>query len=136
MCVQIQAKVPPWHAESCDTAVAGALADALATNTNVVHISLMTNRELSSTAAAYLQAAFGRSSVQTRELTYLPTEAREAREQAVVDARKAVERAVREKEEQEQAEAEAAKKKKGGFKPVKPKGAKKPGSGTGRVPSR
>ena len=128
--------VPPeWCEESCDAAVTGALADALATNTNVISISLMLNRELSPTAGSYLQGAFGRSSVQTRNITYLPTAAHEAREAAAIAARKAVEKAQREKEEKEREEVEAAKKKKGGRRATPPKGAKK-GSATGRLPSR
>lgn len=126
-----------WQQESCDAAVTGALADALATNTNVLTISLMTYKELTPTAAAYLEAAFGRSSVQTREVNYFPTEAREAREQAVVDARKVKERAIQEKAEQEKAEAEAAQKKKRGGRIAKPpKGRKAGGTAPRRVPSR
>lgn len=127
---------PEWAVEPCDTAVAGALADALATNTNVINIALMMNRELSPTSAAYLQGAFDRSSVKTKNITFLPTAAREAREGAVIAARKAALKAAMEKEEKELAEAEAGKKKKGGGRrPTPPKGGKK-GTATGRVPSR
>ena len=126
-----------WQQESCDTAVTGALADALATNTNLLTISLMTYRELTPTAAAYLEAAFGRSSVRTREVTFFPTEAREAREQAVVDARKEEERVAREKAEQEKAQAEAAQQKRRGRHIAKPpKGTKTGGAAPRRVPSR
>lgn len=132
----VGAQMPPWHEESCDAAVTGALADALATNTNLLSISIMTNKELGSSAAAYLQAAFNRSSVQTKRITYLPKHAREAREQSVVDARKAAERAAREKAEQE-AEAEAAERKKTGSRIAKPPTRRKAGaSAPRRVPSR
>jgi len=107
---------PEWAEESCDAAVTGALADALSANTTLTSISLMMNRELSPTAAAYFDFAFVRSSVQTRNITYLPTAAREAREAAgMIAARKAQ----REKQEKERAgkereEKEAATKKGGG----------------------
>eukprot|EP01043_Picozoa_sp_COSAG02_P033790 COSAG02_NODE_2324_length_9133_cov_38.463361_14_plen_90_part_00 len=89
----------------------------------------MTYKELSPTAAAYLDAAFGRSSVQTREVNYFATVAREAREQAMVDARKTEERAAREK-----AEEEAARNSKRRI--AKPPKGKKADSAPRRVPSR
>ena len=129
-------RVPPWHEESCDAAVTGALADALATNTNLQSISLMTYNELTPGAAAYLQAAFGRSSVHSKRVSYLPTEAREAREQAALEARKA-EQATREKAERAKAEAEAAKKQTRGGRTAVPPTAKRPaGTAPHRVPSR
>ena len=132
----VGARVPPWHEESCDAAVTGALADALATNTNLLSISVMTYNELTPGAAAYLQAAFGRSSVHSKRVSYLPTEAREAREQAALEARK-VEQAAREKAERAKAEAEAAEKQTRGGRTAVPPRAKKPaGIAPHRVPSR
>lgn len=115
---------PEWAEESCDTAVTGALADALSANTTLTSISLMMNRELSPTAAAYFDFAFVRSSVQTRTITYLPTAAREAREAAGIAARKAL----REKQEKERAgkereEKEAATKKSSGGRRATPRGS-------------
>ena len=133
---QIGAQLPPWHKQTCDTAVTGALADALSTNTNLLSISLMTYKELTPGAAAYLEAALNRSSVQSKQILSFPAEAREAREQAVVDARKAAERAAREKEEQAKAEAEAAKKKRGGRKAKPPTSKQMGGRAPRRVPSR
>ncbi len=132
--IQVEAQPPLWHQESCDAAVTGALADALATNTNLLAISIMTYKELTPTAAAYLEAAFGRSSVQTREVNYFATVAREAREQAMADTRKMEERAAREKAEQEKAEEEAAKNSKRRI--AKPPTGKKVGTAPRRVPSR
>ena len=119
---------PWWLREGADSAVAGALADALSGNTNIVQLNLMTTTELSPMAAAQLESAIGRSSVDQVRLSCLPAAAHAARQEVAAERRREAKQ--RDQEEREQREAKEREK----LKPRKPSSGR-PGGG-GRPHSR
>ena len=121
---------PWWLREGADSAVAGALADALSGNTNLVQLNLMSTTELSPMAAAQLESAIGRSSVDQVRLSCLPAAAHAARQEVAAERRRAAAKEERDQEEREQREAKEREK----LKPRKPSSGR-PGGG-GRPHSR